>query len=72
KELYAKSEKWNALVEVLKSQIDATPDAPVEPKVALLRELARLGPSRRLAPQRVRHRWRIGEAARLRRRRVVR
>ncbi|HEX4353734.1 MAG TPA: hypothetical protein VHZ95_12485, partial [Polyangiales bacterium] len=40
KELYAKSEKWNALVEVLKSQIDATPDAPVEPKVALLRELA--------------------------------
>ncbi|HEY2735726.1 MAG TPA: hypothetical protein VGI70_17130, partial [Polyangiales bacterium] len=40
KELYAKSEKWNALVEVLKSQIDATPDAPVEPKVSLLRELA--------------------------------
>ena len=40
KELYAKSEKWNALVEVLKTQIDATPDKPAEPKVALLRELA--------------------------------
>ncbi|HET8936086.1 MAG TPA: tetratricopeptide repeat protein, partial [Polyangiales bacterium] len=40
KELYAKSEKWNALVEVLKTQIDATPDQPAAPKVALLRELA--------------------------------
>jgi golgin subfamily B member 1 len=40
KELYAKSEKWNALVEVLKTQIDATPDQPAAPKVALLRDLA--------------------------------
>lgn len=40
KELYAKSEKWNALVEVLKSQIDATPDSDAERKVGLLRELA--------------------------------
>ncbi|MET0387169.1 MAG: hypothetical protein ABW321_14470, partial [Polyangiales bacterium] len=40
RELYAKSEKWNALVEVLKTQIDATPDVPAEPKIALLRELA--------------------------------
>jgi len=40
KELYAKSEKWNALVEVLKTQIDATPDQPPGPKVALLRDLA--------------------------------
>ena len=40
KELYAKSEKWNALVEVLKTQIDATPDSDAARKVELLRELA--------------------------------
>ncbi|MEY4577927.1 MAG: hypothetical protein RL701_2630, partial [Pseudomonadota bacterium] len=40
RELYAKSEKWNALVAVLKTQIDATPDSPREPKIELLRELA--------------------------------
>ncbi len=40
KELYAKSEKWNALCEVLKAQIDGTPDDQPEQKIALLRELA--------------------------------
>jgi len=40
RELYAKTEKWNALVSVLKAQIDAMPDGPREPKIALLRELA--------------------------------
>lgn len=40
KELYAKSEKWNALCEVLKAQIDATPDAEASSKIELLRELA--------------------------------
>jgi tetratricopeptide (TPR) repeat protein len=40
KELYAKSEKWNALVEVLKTQIDSTPDSQLPHKVELLRELA--------------------------------
>jgi tetratricopeptide (TPR) repeat protein len=40
KELYARSEKWNALCEVLKAQIDATPDADAPEKIELLRELA--------------------------------
>ena len=40
KELYAKSEKWNALCEVLKAQIDATPDESQEQKIELLRELS--------------------------------
>jgi tetratricopeptide (TPR) repeat protein len=40
KELYARSEKWNALCEVLKAQIDATPDASASEKIELLRELA--------------------------------
>jgi tetratricopeptide (TPR) repeat protein len=40
KELYARSEKWNALCEVLKAQIDATPDTAAPEKIELLRELA--------------------------------
>ncbi len=43
KDLYRKAEKWNALVDILKTQIDATPDESEEgkaQKVALLRELA--------------------------------
>jgi len=40
KELYAKSSKWNALVEVLRNEIDAVPSDEVERKVALLRELS--------------------------------
>ncbi|HKU38884.1 MAG TPA: tetratricopeptide repeat protein, partial [Polyangiales bacterium] len=40
KELYAKSEKWNALCEVLKAQIDGAPDDDKEHKIELLRELS--------------------------------
>lgn len=39
KGLYTKAEKWNALVDVIKAQVEATPDAEAERKVALLREL---------------------------------
>ncbi|MCA9608387.1 MAG: tetratricopeptide repeat protein, partial [Myxococcales bacterium] len=37
--LYERTEKWNALVEVLKSEADSVPDDEPERKVALLREL---------------------------------
>ncbi|MDD9967291.1 MAG: tetratricopeptide repeat protein [Myxococcales bacterium] len=39
KELYAKSNKWNALVEVLRNEIDAVDADDTERKVGLLREL---------------------------------
>lgn len=39
KRLYTTAEKWNALVEVIKAQVDATPDAQRDRKVSLLREL---------------------------------
>ncbi|HEX7477876.1 MAG TPA: tetratricopeptide repeat protein [Polyangiales bacterium] len=42
KELYAKSEKWNALVDVLKAQVDAVPDSEPVRKVEVLRELAQV------------------------------
>jgi tetratricopeptide (TPR) repeat protein len=38
KGLYLRGEKWNALVEVLKTELDALPDSQAERKVALLRE----------------------------------
>ncbi|MCB9597501.1 MAG: tetratricopeptide repeat protein [Sandaracinaceae bacterium] len=37
--LYERTEKWNALVEVLKAEADSVPDDEPERKVALLREL---------------------------------
>lgn len=37
--LYERSEKWNALVEVLKAEVDAVPEDEPARKVALLREL---------------------------------
>ncbi len=39
KGLYLRSEKWNALADVTKAEIEATPDEDVADKVALLREL---------------------------------
>jgi tetratricopeptide (TPR) repeat protein len=39
RELYRSTEKWNALVEVLKSEMDALPPAAVPERIALLREL---------------------------------
>ncbi len=42
KALYAKSEKWNALVDLLKAQVDAIPDADAPRKVEVLRELAQV------------------------------
>ena len=39
KSLYEKTEKWNALVEVLKSEADRIPDEEGDKKVALLRQL---------------------------------
>ncbi|MBW2464064.1 MAG: hypothetical protein JRH11_20615, partial [Deltaproteobacteria bacterium] len=39
RELYAKAEKWNALVELLKSEIDSLGDDDVEREVTLLREM---------------------------------
>lgn len=38
KDLYLRGEKWNALVEVLKTELDALPDTASDRKVALLRE----------------------------------
>lgn len=38
KELYSKTEKWNALVEVLKTELDSLPEDDIERRVALLRE----------------------------------
>ncbi len=37
--LYRRTEKWNALVEVLKSEIDALPEDAHDERVALLREM---------------------------------
>jgi tetratricopeptide (TPR) repeat protein len=39
KSLYLRAEKWNALADVIKAEIEATPDEQVKEKVALLREL---------------------------------
>jgi tetratricopeptide (TPR) repeat protein len=39
KRLYTTAEKWNALVEVIKAQVEATPDSQRDRKVGLLREL---------------------------------
>ncbi|HEX2677090.1 MAG TPA: hypothetical protein VHM19_10635, partial [Polyangiales bacterium] len=39
KELYRSAEKWNALTDVIKAEIEATPDDKAQAKVALLREL---------------------------------
>ncbi|MEC7523122.1 MAG: tetratricopeptide repeat protein [Myxococcota bacterium] len=39
KALYEKTEKWNALVEVLKGEADRIPDEEAEKKIALLRQL---------------------------------
>jgi tetratricopeptide (TPR) repeat protein len=39
RELYLKAEKWNALADVIKSEIEATPDADKQVKIGLLREL---------------------------------
>jgi len=40
KDLYAKSHKWNALVEILKNEVEALPDEAIERKIELLREQA--------------------------------
>ncbi len=39
KELYRETEKWNALVEVIKTEVDTLPDQEIDKKVTLLREL---------------------------------
>lgn len=39
KALYLRAEKWNALADVIKAEIEATPDDDVATKVTLLREL---------------------------------
>lgn len=39
KDLYQRAEKWNALVEVLRNEVDALPDSAAEERLALLREL---------------------------------
>jgi tetratricopeptide (TPR) repeat protein len=39
KALYLRAEKWNALTDVIKAEVDSTPDDQVQKKVALLREL---------------------------------
>jgi tetratricopeptide (TPR) repeat protein len=39
RELYAQAGKWNALVEVLKAELDSMPAGDVERRVALLREM---------------------------------
>ncbi len=38
KDLYRRAQKWNALVEVLKTEFDGVPEADVERRVALLRD----------------------------------
>lgn len=40
KKLYAESSKWNALVDLLRNEVDALGDQDVERKVGVLRELA--------------------------------
>ncbi|MND03948.1 hypothetical protein D3C83_240040 [compost metagenome] len=37
--MYRDAEKWNALTDVIKAEVEATPDSEAEVKVALLREL---------------------------------
>lgn len=39
RELYQQTEKWNALVEVQKGELDALPEGAVDARVALLREM---------------------------------
>ena len=39
RELYLKAEKWNALADVIKGEIEATPDSELTTKIGLLREL---------------------------------
>ena len=39
KGLYTRAEKWNALADIIKAEIEATADDEVEAKVGLLREL---------------------------------
>lgn len=39
RELYQQTEKWNALIDVQKGELDALPESAVEARVALLREM---------------------------------
>lgn len=39
RDLYLKAEKWNALADIIKGEIEATPDSQAATKIGLLREL---------------------------------